>query len=309
MSLKMKKIILFSLFVFSFGGTFANDSSFPKDFFSAEMFPIYFILGMLGLIIILIGIVSIQIFRFINMLTENADRESALKMGTAYIPTQRWWTRLMQRLNDSVPIEDEKSIEMDHNYDGIKELDNHLPPWWKWLFYGSIAWSVVYIIVFHFIDTLPLQLEEYENEVAVAEQQAGIHKAAQPQTSIDENTLVYSLDAAIVEKGRKVFMDNNCGACHRNDGGGNTVGPNLTDAYWLYGGGITNIYTTIKNGVIEKGMPAWGKSMSPENVRDVSFFVMSLQGSNPENPKSPQGDIFSEPELEKSDTTEIRASR
>jgi cytochrome c oxidase cbb3-type subunit 3 len=215
----------------------------------------------------------------------------------------------MQKVNDSVPIEDEKSIELDHNYDGIKELDNHLPPWWKWLFYGSMAWAVVYMVVFHITDTFPLSLGEYQNEVAVAEQQIRIQQASQPETVIDENSLVYSFDAAIIESGKKVFMDFNCGACHRNDGGGNVVGPNLTDAYWIHGGDIKDLLSIIKNGAVEKGMPAWGKSMSPENVRDVSFFVMSLQGSNPVDAKAPQGELFQQPEPIKGDSTNIQASR
>ena len=87
-------------------------------------------------------------------------------------------------------------------------------------------------------------------------------------------------------------MNNNCGSCHRNDGGGNTIGPNLTDDYWIHGGEVKNVFATIKNGAVEKGMPAWGKSMKPEDVRDVTFFVMSLRGTNPENAKGPQGELF-----------------
>src|SRR5690606_26369783 len=207
--------------------------------------------------------------------------------GKVYAPKPSWWTRLVEKLNAAVPVEQEKNIELDHNFDGIKELDNHLPPWWKWLFYGTIGWSVIYIIVFHFMNSLPLSAEEYENEMAIAQQEAIKRKASSPQVEIDEASLQYAADPAILEKGKKVFMNNSCGACHRNDGGGNTIGPNLTDEYWLHGGDVKSIYTTIKNGVVEKGMPAWGKSMSPEDVRDVTFFVISLKGTNPENAKAP----------------------
>ncbi|MBI3482112.1 MAG: c-type cytochrome [Bacteroidetes bacterium] len=125
---------------------------------------------------------------------------------------------------------------------------------------------------------------------------------------IDESTLVYSPDVAILEKGKAVFTRNNCGSCHRNDGGGNAIGPNLTDEYWLHGGGLKTVFTTIKNGVVEKGMPAWGKAMSPGDVRDVAFFVMSLQGTKPANAKASQGELY-EPEVktEKTDSTKTQA--
>jgi cytochrome c oxidase cbb3-type subunit 3 len=101
-------------------------------------------------------------------------------------------------------------------------------------------------------------------------------------------------------------MDYNCGSCHRNDGGGNTIGPNLTDAYWLHGGDIKNVYAIIKNGVVEKGMPAWGKAMSPESVRDVAFFVMSINGTNPPDAKSPQGELFKLETETETDTTKVQ---
>jgi cytochrome c oxidase cbb3-type subunit 3 len=118
---------------------------------------------------------------------------------------------------------------------------------------------------------------------------------------------MFTKDVAIIEKGKSVFAEYNCGSCHRNDGGGNTIGPNLTDEYWLHGGDIKNVFGTIKNGVVEKGMPAWGKSMRPEAVRDVTFFVMSLQGTNPQNAKAPQGEIF-KGTTEKADSTKVQAS-
>jgi cytochrome c oxidase cbb3-type subunit 3 len=203
-------------------------------------------------------------------------------------------------MNASVPVEAEKDIELHHDYDGIKELDNHLPPWWKWLFYGTIAFSVVYIAIYHFSDTLPLQDQEYQQEVAVAEEQTRKLKAAQPQEEIDENALAFTNDQALVEKGKLVFDG--------NDGGGNTIGPNLTDEYWLHGGDIKQVFTTIKNGVVEKGMPAWGKSMSPQDVRNVAFFIMSLQGSNPANAKAPQGELFKAATPAASDSTNAQAS-
>jgi cytochrome c oxidase cbb3-type subunit 3 len=102
-------------------------------------------------------------------------------------------------------------------------------------------------------------------------------------------------------------MSNSCASCHRNDGGGNTIGPNLTDEYWLHGGDVKNVFQTIKNGAVEKGMPAWGKSMSPEDVRNVTFFVMSLQGTKPVNAKAAQGELF-EGVTQKPDSTNVQAA-
>jgi cytochrome c oxidase cbb3-type subunit 3 len=240
------------------------------------------------------------------MIIEQTEEERALKLGKSYVKRESWWSRLSRQLNDSVPISQEEDIDLGHNYDGIRELDNHLPPWWKWLFIGTIAWSVVYLVVYHISNSLPLSGEEYQEEVALAEAQIQKLRASQPQAIIDENTLSFSNDAAIIEKGQKVFMDYNCGSCHRNDGGGNTIGPNLTDAYWLHGGDIKHVYTIIKNGVVEKGMPAWGKAMSPESVRDVAFFVMSINGTNPPDAKSPQGELFKIETETETDTTKVQ---
>lgn len=244
--------------------------------------------------------------KIVNLLTVQAEKDNAAKLGVPYIEKPSWWNTFYLKVNNTVPLEDEQTLELDHNYDGIKELDNHLPPWWKWLFIGTIVWAAVYIFVFHFSGSLPLQLEEYQHELTYAEEQSARLAASQPQAAIDENALVYTADAEILSNGSKVFITN-CVACHKNDGGGNAIGPNLTDAYWLHGGEIKNIFTTIKNGVVEKGMPAWGKAMSPKDVRDVAFYVMSLQGSNPPNAKAPQGDLFTPVQL-MADTTKSQAS-
>lgn len=306
----MKKVVLFIAALIFSTASFAQEGakkSFWDDPINDPMLPFYLIILFVVITAMLIGAVGIYLVRILNMLAIQAEKEKAQKLGKVYVAKPSLWSKLIQRLNASVPVTEEKIIELDHNYDGIKELDNHLPPWWKWLFYGTIAWSVVYIIAFHLTNSLPLSEQEYQNELAVAEEQARKLKASQPETVIDENTLQYTPDVAIIEKGKKVFMDNSCGSCHRNDGGGNTIGPNLADNYWLHGGDIKNVFGTIKNGVVEKGMPAWGKSMKPEDVRDVTFFVMSLRGTNPANAKGPQGELYEAP-LETQDSVKVQAA-
>lgn len=256
------------------------------------LLPLYITAAAVVLLFIFVTVVTIYVIRVLNYLTRESERENALKCGLTYVRKESWWKRFVQKMNASVPLEKERDIELEHSYDGIRELDNHLPPWWRWLFNGSIAFAVVYMLVYHVTDSLPLSHDEYKHELAMAEEEMKKYQSSQPQVVIDENTIEYNADPAAIEKGKSVFMNSNCGGCHRGDGGGNTIGPNLADEYWLHGGEIRNIFQTIKNGVVEKGMPAWGKSMSAQDVRDVTFFVMSLQGTNPPDAKPPQGEIF-----------------
>ncbi len=263
-----------------------------RNFWDDPLFRIY-ILGLFVFIALILTLVAAMIaVRVLNLLVERGAREKAARMGVSYVKPQSAWTKFWQNANALIPLEEEKNIELDHNYDGIRELDNHLPPWWKGLFYGTIVFAFVYMVLFHLSNALPLSEQEYQNEVSVAEEQARILKASQPASVIDEDKLTFSNDATMIARGKSVFMSSNCGSCHRNDGGGNTIGPNLTDAFWLHGGDIKSVFSTIKNGVVEKAMPAWGKVMSQKDVRDVAFYVMSLQGTNPQNAKAPQGELF-----------------
>lgn len=304
----MKSITSLAFMLLTSISAFAQETApasqrFLDDPFNSPMLPFYLVTALVFVVAILVALVAILMMRVLNMMTEEAEKQKAEKAGIAFVPKQSWFSRFMQKINASVPMEKEKEIELDHNYDGIRELDNHLPPWWKWLFYGTIAWGIVYFFVFHVSHSLPLSIDEYQNEIAAAEEQALKIKASQPQATIDENTLAFTNDATLIEKGKSVFMNNNCGSCHRNDGGGNAIGPNLTDQYWIHGGDIKSVFTTIKNGVVEKGMPAWGKAMSPQDVRDVAYFIMSIQGTNPANAKAPQGELFT-PAKTASDSTQ-----
>lgn len=280
-------ITLFSLGALPLNAQEVSQSpvSFLSDPFNHPMVLVYVASALIVIVFLLIVVVALRAIQILNTLTKELEKS---KPGLK--PRVSWWDRFSQQMNASVPVEQEKDIELDHSFDGIKELDNHLPPWWTWLFYGTIAWSAVYVVVYHFSDTLPLQTEEYQIEVAVADEAAQRLKASSPIEEIDVNTLAFTNDQAINERGKSVFSANNCGSCHRADGGGNTIGPNLTDNYWLHGGDVKEVFSTVKNGVVEKGMPAWGNALSPTQVRDVTFYVLSLQGSNPPNAKAPQGE-------------------
>lgn len=269
-----------------------SSKGFWDDPIHHPMFSVYLVSFFVFIVIILTMVVAIMMLRVLRIFFMSAAKEKAAKLGIPYVMRQSGWSKFWEKANDLVPLEEEKNIELDHNFDGIRELDNHLPPWWKGLFYGSMIFAVIYIFVYHFSGTLPLSGQEYENEIVQAAEQVRILRASQPAEVIDLEKLIFTHDEALIARGKKVFMSSNCGSCHRNDGGGNGIGPNLTDSYWLHGGEIKNIFSTVNKGVIEKAMPAWGKVMSQKDVRDVAFYVMSLQGTNPQNPKLPQGVLF-----------------
>lgn len=306
----MKKVLaLLVLTGIGFGAAAQNaqSQSFWQDPVNHPMTPIYGLIGLIAVVIFLIVIVAFYMIRVLNALSNNLARERARMAGVSYSPQPSMWQRFVRSMNASVPVTEEKGIELDHNYDGIKELDNHLPPWWKYLFYFTIVWAVVYLIAYHVTDTLPLQEDEYQNQIVKADEVKKKYLATQPKLQIDENTLSYSKDDAIIAKGQELYSIN-CAPCHKADGGGG-IGPNLTDEYWIHGGDIKSVFSVIKNGVPEKGMVSWAGVMSPEQLRNVSFFVMSIQGSNPPGGKQPQGTLFkTETPVVAGDSVRVQAS-
>ncbi len=204
-------------------------------------------------------------------------------------------------LTDAVPIEREDEIMTDHDYDGIHELDNNLPPWWVLGFYITIFFAVVYWAYYEVYLDEPISKIEFAQEMKAAEES----KAAMAETGdvIDENNVTLLTDEASLEGGKAIY-DANCAACHKPDGGG-SVGPNLTDEYWIHGGGIKNVFKTITHGVPEKGMISWESMLSPKKRQEVaSYILVKLQGTNPADAKEPQGEIWKEAATENSSNTE-----
>ena len=206
-------------------------------------------------------------------------------------PKKRWsWGKFSQKVNALVPIEEEESITLDHNYDGIMELDNRLPPWWLIGFYLSIIFGVFYLWIYD-INGAWSSEEAYEKEIAAAE----VAKAKYLETMsalVDESNVTLLSEASDLAEGEKIYQQL-CAVCHIADGGGN-IGPNLTDAYWLHGGGITDIFKTIKYGVPEKGMISWQEQLNPKQMQQVASFIKTLQGTTPANPKEAQGELYEE---------------
>ncbi len=198
-------------------------------------------------------------------------------------PNGEVWNKLL----DLRPLAEEKDILIAHDYDGIQELDNPIPSWFMYLFYITIVFAVGYLLNYHVFHTGQLQYDEYKTEMAQADiaKKLYLSKAA---NQVDENTVKLVNDPAVIAAGQAIFKQN-CVACHGDHAQG-VVGPNLTDDYWLHGNKISDLFKTVKYGVLAKGMPTWEKVLSPKQISDVVNYVKSLHGSNPVNPKAPQGD-------------------
>lgn len=190
-------------------------------------------------------------------------------------------------LTDAVPIEEEHTILMHHEYDGIRELDNNLPPWWVWGFYFTIGFAIVYIFNYHILKTSDLQIEAYNKDVKKAEIEvkAYLDKMAM---NVDENTATLLTDSKDLSAGKAIF-EANCISCHLINGAGE-IGPNLTDKNWIYGYDIKDLFKTIKNGT-SKGMPEHNSKLNPVQIQQVASYVLSLP---PVKGKAPDGDIIKE---------------
>ncbi|MFO7525342.1 MAG: cbb3-type cytochrome c oxidase N-terminal domain-containing protein [Ignavibacteriaceae bacterium] len=247
---------------------FAAESDYPKNYYN--------IVALFLIFIIVSAFIALIYFEGRKEVIRSA-RESA-------------FAKFRQYITRSAPIEREDEIMLDHDYDGIKELDNRIPPWFTWLFYITIVFAVYYMLHFHVFRTGNLQAEEYEAEIQTAE----LKRAELIRTGafINEETVSLLTDAAELQSGKEIY-DVNCVACHGQFGEG-LVGPNLTDDYYIHGGGIKNVFTVIKYGVPAKGMISWQSQLSPNQMQEVASYIISLHGTNPPNPKSPEGELWDE---------------
>lgn len=201
-------------------------------------------------------------------------------------------TRLRKKYwEDAVPVEREHEIMSHHAYDGIHELDNSLPPWWINMFILTAIYAAIYMFYYHFGGGGPSLIDEYNQEMEKAKQEQAIALAGLAN-AIDESNVVALTESGAISEGQTIYKTN-CAACHGQLGEG-LVGPNFTDEYWVHGGGIKNIFKTIKYGVPEKGMIAWQAQLKPSDMQKVSSYILTLQGTNPPNQKEPQGEIWKE---------------
>jgi cytochrome c oxidase cbb3-type subunit 3 len=275
----MKKTISTALLSFAvvsiaFGG--------DQKYGTPEQFQTIFTYG-LGLIGFLLVILIIYLFGLVRMISKLLYQTEESKAYDQAFEAQPFWEKFF----NMHPLSFEKKLTLEHSYDGIEELNNPTPPWFNFLFYGTIAFGVVYLINYHVLGA-KLQDAEYNEEVVMAEK-AREEILKKYADSINEDNVKPLTDAKGIAEGKTIYVKY-CVACHGAEGQGG-VGPNLTDKYWLHGASMKEVFHTITEGVPTKGMISWKKQLNPLQIQQVSSFVLSLKGTNPANPKEPQGEI------------------
>ncbi|WP_158981045.1 MULTISPECIES: cbb3-type cytochrome c oxidase N-terminal domain-containing protein [unclassified Flavobacterium] len=227
------------------------------------------------------------------------DQKEALhKKQNIRFQDQAWYKNLMAKLTKTQPLDNEGQLLLDHDYDGIKELDNNLPPWWVYLFYACILFGVVYMVRYEVLGSDNQEME-LQKEVAQAKIEIAEYMKTAPDL-MDEKTVTLLTEPADLAAGKEIFITN-CAACHRADAGGQ-IGPNLTDDQWILGGGIKNVFHTLVNGGRDgKGMISWKGTLKPKEMQKVASYILSLKGSNPPDSKASEGEVWVE------ETTEVLA--
>ncbi len=276
MKLILKSFTIFSVLLFLVSNSFAQTATPPAagmdmDLYMKVLFLIMFIL---------LNAIFIPLLRS----PEKAGAEGELAIDKKLSPIQI----IKDKLSGLQPMEKERSLILEGDYDGIEELDNNVPPWFNILFYGTVIIGVIYFLNFHVLGTGKLPLQEYQEEINLANMQKD--ELIRTGAYINENTVVLLTDKESINNGKQIYATN-CITCHGSEGQG-IIGPNLTDEYWIHGGGIKNVFTTIKYGVPAKGMITWMNQMNPKLMQQVASYVITLQGTNPPGGKAPEGNIF-----------------
>lgn len=241
---------------------------------------------------VVIGVEVIVIFLFTKLIRffagiDDLKAAETKSKGLFNIDLAGIWNKM----NKFKSIEEEASIDTGHSYDGIRELNNVTPPWFLAGFALSILFAIVYMYRYHVAESAPLQIEEYNIAVAEAKVKQAEYLKTQAN-NVDESSVVF-LGADGIAAGQALYSSN-CVACHGDKGQGASVGPNLSDNYWIHKGSIQDIFKSIKYGWQEKGMKSWKDDFSPNQIAQLASYIYSLKGSNPAGAKEPQGDLFSE---------------
>ena len=289
----MKKLIpayirVLLVFFAAFGAMeYFIDSGDRPAFLKYPMISVFLFVFLFLLIAIEIMVAAVDNITY-NLMTEEQRKQLHTTNNLSYKERQ-WYKNLMQSLTKSTPIEHEAQLLLDHDYDGIKELDNNLPPWWVYLFYGCIVFAAIYLVRFEIMGGDDQEME-LKKEMAQAKIEVAEYMKTAPDM-MDEKSVTLLTDAGSLAEGKVIFTSN-CAACHRADGGGQ-IGPNLTDDQWILGGGIKKLFHTITNGGRDgKGMIAWKGTLKPKEIQKVSSYIISLEGSNPKDPKASEGEVW-----------------
>lgn len=276
------------LFVFLSQASFAQSSMAGKQDWKIGGLDYFTFYTLVTIILCEIAVVAILFVVMKNLLKEESTHAEA-QAAAALKPKEK---NLLDVLNASVEIEKEGEIMLDHDYDGIKELDNNLPPWWKYGFYLTIVVGFVYLFHFHIAKTGDLQEMELKKEIAKADADIAAY-LKNSANNVDETNVKLLTDASDLAAAKEIFTGI-CATCHGKLGEGNSIGPNLTDDYWLHGGSIVDVFKTIKYGWADKGMQSWKDAYSPLQIAQLASYVKSLRGTNPPNAKDKQGELYVE---------------
>ena len=288
----MKKLFLSIIALGISYGAFAQEvagNTADPHLFQKIMTTSIFIIGglvILAAVLTLLRLSESMSSSIVKQYLTDQGREPEIALEPAKAPKKQSW---LQRLTAAVPVEKQDEIAFEHAFDGIRELDNKLPPWWVGMFYVSIVIAVAFFMYDVVLDVNGSSGDRYEQEMAVVEE-AKKARLASLGSQIDENSVKQLTDEAALAAGQAEFVAK-CAACHLADGGG-SVGPNLTDEYWLHGGSIHDVFKTIKYGVPAKGMIAWESQLTPPQMQNIASFILSLQGTTPATAKDPQGELY-----------------
>jgi cytochrome c oxidase cbb3-type subunit 3 len=228
-----------------------------------EKMDLYYLIAIIGILILIVFYLKHMFNNLIEMIhpkvVEVIEEPQTLK-------------KLNKVFNDIVPIEEEHTILMHHEYDGIRELDNNLPPWWLWMFFATIVFAFVYMFNFHVFKTGDLQIAEYEKDMKKSNKEVKAY-LSEMSMNVDETSATLMTASDDLSQGKTLF-ETNCVTCHNPRGEGN-IGPNLTDKFWLYGADIKEVFKTIKTGT-PNGMPEHNSKFNPIQIQQVASFVLSL---------------------------------
>jgi len=264
----MRNKIFITVAMFLVAGTIKAQTAEVNDYVS------------LSTILIVVNALLLLTAIFLLLILSNAAQK--LRTGDNGKVNLTWWEKFAALKTEK----SEEELELDEDYDGIKELDNPTPPWFNFIFYTTILVGILYILNYHVFKSGQLQDEEYTTEVAESKAEVAAY-LAKAGNLIDENSVTLLTDKAALSNGEKMYQEK-CAVCHVNDGGG-AVGPNLTDAYWIHGGDVKSIFKTIKYGVVAKGMIAWQNTFNGKQMQELASYVKSLQGTTPAKSKEAQG--------------------
>jgi cytochrome c oxidase cbb3-type subunit 3 len=257
--------------------------------------------------ILLICVISAELLLIIFFAAKTNDFIQKMEMKgapEAKPSTLMAWLKEKWSAMNFKPIEEEYKIDTGHSYDGIRELDNVIPPWFTTAFLLTIVFAFGYIYRYHIAKAAPMQIEEYQIEVAKANLEHDEYLKTQA-SNIDESNVAI-MTGADLDAGKKTFTTL-CAACHKMDGGG-LVGPNLTDEYWIHGGSLQNIFKTVKYGVPDKGMISWKDQLTPMQMAQVSNYILTLKGTNPPDAKEKQGELYVPEAAAPADTSAVKAA-